>query len=52
MSQEKSLNLLNEISEIVLTNPTYGELSLMKVNDDKLESEKKYKEVFISCHCR
>lgn len=48
MSQEKSLNLLNEISEIVLTNPTYGELSLMKVNDDKLESEKKYKEVFIS----
>lgn len=48
MSQEKTINLLNEISEIVLTNPTYGELSLMKVNDDKLGSEKKYKEVFIS----
>jgi len=48
MSEDKTLNNLNEINEIVLSNPICGELSLGKVTDDKLEAKKKYNEVFIS----
>ncbi|MCM3611687.1 hypothetical protein M4S82_10525 [Planococcus sp. MERTA32b] len=48
MSEDKILNNLNEIDEIVLSNPICGDLSLQKVTDDKLEAPKKYKEVFIS----
>lgn len=42
------LNNLNEINEIIVSNPIGGELSLEKVTDDKLEAKKKYKEVFVS----
>lgn len=48
MSEEKMLNNLNEINEIVISNPIGDELSLEKVTDDKLETKKKYKEVFVS----
>lgn len=48
MTQEHQLNFLREINEIVLTNPTCGEFSLKKVTDDKLRTEKKYNEVFLS----
>ncbi|MGG4548366.1 hypothetical protein ABER02_11290 [Rossellomorea marisflavi] len=48
MSEDKMLNNLNEINEIIVSNPIGGELSLEKVTDDKLEAKKKYKEVFVS----
>lgn len=48
MSADKTLYNFNEISEIILTDPICGELSLEKVTDDKLEEKKKYQEVFIS----
>jgi len=48
MSEEKMLENTNEINEIVVSNPIGDMLSLKKVNDDKLEEKKKYKEVFVS----
>jgi hypothetical protein len=48
MSEDKMLNNLIEINEIVVYNPIGGKLSLEKVTDDKLEAKKKYKEVFVS----
>lgn len=42
------LSNLNEINEIVVSNTIGDMLSLKKVNDDKLEEKKKYKEVFVS----
>jgi hypothetical protein len=48
MSEDKMLNNSNEIIEIVVSNPLGDELFLGKVNDDKLEAKKKYREVFVS----
>lgn len=42
------INNSNEISEIVVSNTIGDELSLEKVTDDKLEANKKYREVFVS----
>ncbi|UOR13606.1 hypothetical protein [Halobacillus amylolyticus] len=48
MSEDEMLNNSNEINEIVVSNLIGGELSLEKVTDDKLEADKKYKEIFVS----
>ncbi|OLS37738.1 hypothetical protein [Bacillus sp. MRMR6] len=48
MSEDKMINNSNKINVIVLSNPIGGELSLVKVTDDKLETKKKYKEVLVS----
>ncbi|WP_066320507.1 hypothetical protein [Bacillus sp. FJAT-29814] len=48
MSEDKMIYNSNEIEVIVVSNPIGGELSLEKVTDDKLETKKKYKEVFVS----
>jgi hypothetical protein len=48
MSEDKMINNSNEISEIVVSNTIGDKLSLDKVTDDKLETKKKYREVFVS----
>lgn len=48
MSDNKITKQLNEIDEIVVSNPIGDELSLEKVPNDKLEVKKTYKEVFVS----
>ncbi|MGA4718737.1 hypothetical protein [Fictibacillus nanhaiensis] len=48
MSEDKMIKNSNEISEIVVSNTIGDELCLEKVTDNKLETKKKYREVFVS----
>ncbi|MGP6140537.1 hypothetical protein [Jeotgalibaca sp. A127] len=47
MLEDNMPNNLNQINEIIISNPIGGELFLEKVTDYKLEEDTKYKEVFV-----